>query len=53
MAKFAYNNVVHSSTQQMLQPKPWVYDQGKGVARLQAKKEARELHHMLLGVQRV
>jgi hypothetical protein len=32
--------------------KPWVRDQGKGVARLRAKGETRESHHMLPGVQK-
>jgi hypothetical protein len=31
----------------------WACDQGKGVARLWAKREARESHHMFPGVQRV
>ncbi len=34
----------------MSQPQPWVHDQSKGVARLWAKREARESHFMLLGV---
>ncbi len=37
----------------MSQPQPWACNQGKGVARLWAKREAQESHHMLPRVQRV
>jgi hypothetical protein len=37
----------------MSQPLPWARDQGKGVVRVQVKKETRESHHILLGVQRM
>jgi hypothetical protein len=35
----------------LLQPELWARNQGKGVARLWAKKKAQESLHMLRGVQ--